>query len=763
MRPVPWSLGSALTLLIACGVDDPEAVLDRRPLPALDSIPVSVVQSAAPSADSQAARSALGVERVVPLRFHVLDDAQRTCPLQFDMSVINGALREANAIFLSTGVQFTIAGVATHVAPTFRDLTDATTVTWAQVWSELTTIAPSSSPSLFAGRTAPDRYFLHAVATTLSTEEIPLFVPCTLAGAAYASYPWADSSGEFWDDQSRVIVIDRASFGSPTARGRGFKQLTLAHELGHYLGLPHPFDLRGRMDPENGDAADFYDLFYSLRDGTPRPYASRAELEADWNLFPMFPGIATSMKSGGDASGAAQCGASGLDGDLTCIWAGQTFRTSTDPEFLEGMGFAFPDGRYGVNVMDYLTVAAPDGSWNALAALSDTQIARVRETLRSPRGHRDELGRGPGPVAQQRDSFGFAGVELDFSGDGLRDLAYFDWDREACVIRASGTGAVSEISLSQADVTLGDMPIAADMNRDGRTDCVVYRPGTGIGDAQWLYQLAGGNPTLFRAPIPFGSLGDEPFGNVRVRTGSAPATWGVYTPGTGAVWFRSPSGQNWSLGLGAPHASLAFGDYDLDGYTDLAAWHPTGTGLPWPLDLGQAWLTIRRSRENYAVLHTIPFGHRDDVPLGPVVRDTWSPTFALWRPTSGQWFYLTDPGYSDSPAYTVDQWGLDTDVPLPGFDFDNDGVSDPAVYRPASTLGGAGILYVWGTTDGGRGFQIGEAGDVPFLARDHNGDGPPELYLYRPQAGSYVYVPSQGFSYPMHYTVPFGSFVHPPY
>jgi len=163
------------------------------------------------------------------------------------------------------------------------------------------------------------------------------------------------------------------------------------------------------------------------------------------------------------------------------------------------------------------------------------------------------------------------------------------------------------------------------------------------------------------------------------------------------------------------------------------------------------------------VLHYIPFGHRDDVPLGPVVRDTWAPTFAVWRPTSGQWFYLTEPGYSDTPAYTVEQWGLDTDVPLPGFDFDNDGVSDPAVYRPPSTRGGAGVLYVWGTTDGGRAFAIGEAGDLPFLAKDHNGDGPPELYLYRPQAGMYFYAPSQGFDYPAYHPVPFGHFVYSPY
>lgn len=763
MRPALWSLGSALALFAACVAPDDAARTSDDDAPAPVTID-ELTPTTPVSADEYVARSSLGVERIVPLRFYVLDDEQRTCPAKLTAAILSGAVREANAVYLAAGVQFT-ARVTTHTAPTFRDLREQDVVTWGDIWAELRSIVPTITAGTFSNFTAPERHFLHALATKLPAEEIPVFVPCSMTEldakgnmkpkAPFSSFPWYDDSGYFWGDDSRLMLMPAASFGNPAANGTGFLQQTLAHELGHYLGLPHPFDLREMLRTGSpADAADFYDLFYSVTTGVPVPYANRDALEMDWNLFGLS-GASVRIKSGNGTGtgGTAQCWASGIDGDLTCNWAGQTYRTSTHPDMVDGLGFAFPGGRFGVNVMDYLTVPGPDGSWNALASLSDTQIARVREVLRSPRGRRDQLGRGPGPLAQVRDAFGFTGVELDFSGDGLRDLAYFDWDLGACVVRASGTGEVMTIPLPGADASRGDTPVVADMNNDGLTDCVVFRPGIGVGNAQWLRQHTGS--TLASVPMTFGSPGDEPLGNIKVKTGGAPRTWGIYTPSTGHVWFRTGS-TNWSLSLGPAHGNLALADYDLDGYTDLAAWHAPAAGE-------QATLMIRRSREDYATLHAIPFGVGGDVPLGPVVRDGWAPTFAVWRPGTGQWFYLEEPGYADVPRFTEEQWGFATDVPLPGYDFDNDGWQDAAVYRPATQAGASGVLYVRGTAGAGLALAIGEPGDIPFLARDHNGDGPPELYLYRPGAETYFYVQSDGFAYPSYMTVPFGSFEFPPY
>ncbi len=48
------------------------------------------------------------------------------------------------------------------------------------------------------------------------------------------------------------------------------------------------------------------------------------------------------------------------------------------------------------------------------------------------------------------------------------------------------------------------------------------------------------------------------------------------------------------------------------------------------------------------------------------------------------------------------------------------------------------------------------------LGRDENGDGVPELYIYRPSTGSYFWIPSSGFSFPTGIEIRFGSYVFPP-
>ena len=90
------------------------------------------------------------------------------------------------------------------------------------------------------------------------------------------------------------------------------------------------------------------------------------------------------MKSGDGLEGTAQCSANASNGNLSCWWNERRYRTSTNPRELEGLGFRYEAGSvFGVNLMDYLTVASPtDPTWNARASLSATQIARVRTVLR---------------------------------------------------------------------------------------------------------------------------------------------------------------------------------------------------------------------------------------------------------------------------------------------------------------------------------------------------------------------------------------------
>ena len=96
---------------------------------------------------------------------------------------------------------------------------------------------------------------------------------------------------------------------------------------------------------------------------------------------------------------------------------------------------------------------------------------------------------------------------------------------------------------------------------------------------------------------------------------------------------------------------------------------------------------------------------------------------AVWRPGStGTWFVR---GFA-----TISQ-GTTGDVPVPA-DFDGDGVTDLAVFHPATgvwtirkSMGGFVETIQWGT-----------AGDVP-LAGDRDGDGEAELIVYRPSSNTF--------------------------
>jgi uncharacterized delta-60 repeat protein len=119
---------------------------------------------------------------------------------------------------------------------------------------------------------------------------------------------------------------------------------------------------------------------------------------------------------------------------------------------------------------------------------------------------------------------------------------------------------------------------------------------------------------------------------------------------------------------------------------------------------------------------------------------------AVFRPSNGSW-YVTN---SSNNSFTAVQFGANGDLPVPA-DYDGDGRTDVAVFRPSD-----GTWYIMQSSAGFRAAQFGASGDIP-VPGDFDGDGRANLAVFRPSTGAWYIaratgVPSQNFD-----TVPFGA------
>jgi hypothetical protein len=96
---------------------------------------------------------------------------------------------------------------------------------------------------------------------------------------------------------------------------------------------------------------------------------------------------------------------------------------------------------------------------------------------------------------------------------------------------------------------------------------------------------------------------------------------------------------------------------------------------------------------------------------------------AVWRPSSQLWYIIPS---STGVAFAV-QWGLPGDVPIAGADYDGDGRSDLAIWRPAS-----GDWYTYASSSHVVTVQpFGVPGDIPLIG-DYDGDSKTDYVIWRP-------------------------------
>ncbi|WP_408889668.1 FG-GAP repeat domain-containing protein [Myxococcus faecalis] len=279
----------------------------------------------------------------------------------------------------------------------------------------------------------------------------------------------------------------------------------------------------------------------------------------------------------------------------------------------------------------------------------------------------------------------------DFDGDGTSD---FTWYWPSPILPQAGMLTVQASSLPRlmrfAGGMPGDVSLTGDYDGDGIADYVVYTPAPDAG-----------------------------------------------TPGYFTVW-RS-RGQHWSwFDLGKPGAIPLAADYDGDGITDIAVYERFAT--PQFQSETSQWMYgqfVWHSSLTGGPPRTFLMGEPDDTPVVGDFDHDGKDDYALHKAKDGSgwggWFTVRK---SQSAIWDWDTMGQVGDLPVVG-DYDGDGFSDLAVYTPRwpANDGGGYFTVIHSSTGTSHVKFLGGVGDVPVTG-DYDGDGKTDFAVYRPRTST---------------------------
>ena len=269
-------------------------------------------------------------------------------------------------------------------------------------------------------------------------------------------------------------------------------------------------------------------------------------------------------------------------------------------------------------------------------------------------------------------------VAGDYIGIGHAQLTVFDPYNETYYVR--------NIGASQVDTTPGrDVPMQYDINGDGTTDLVAYRYNT----AEY-YGYVSNNTGIDQAFGPANS--SLPVSGYYGSSGTF--IYGSYQPTSGTWFIALPQPGGLVVNFGIPKIDIpvpaAYNGYNS---TELAVFRNT------PILGGDAdSFTVIGPNGIYEVSFTNPavtalgFVYKPGDIAAPgdydgVGRDE----FAIYRPSTGQFFILNTPNDANPATWTLRTVTLNlpggpnvNDEPV-SEDYDGGGIVDPAVYRPSNS------------------------------------------------------------------------------
>ena len=135
-------------------------------------------------------------------------------------------------------------------------------------------------------------------------------------------------------------------------------------------------------------------------------------------------------------------------------------------------------------------------------------------------------------------------------------------------------------------------------------------------------------------------------------------------------------------------------------------------------------------------------GEQEDAgtPLEPSIQPDFDADgktdIAVYRPSTGVWFILNSASFTGRDQ----QWGLPGDIPVPG-DYDGDGKTDIAVYRPST-----GVWFILNSASFTQHAQQWGGSDRIPVPGDYDGDGKTDIAVYRPSTGVWFILNSASFT-----------------